>query len=117
MSEPKLISPLLDQFAMGGAISDHDGVRCYPAMREESDDKYILKVISIPGSARQLDALLLSGAYPDAQAARGYFESLVNDVETRPRYCAIWQNWRVSWHMKITRLCPMTTASALISIY
>ena len=81
MSDPKLISPLLDHFVMGGAISDHDGVRCYPAMREESDDKYILKVISIPGSARQLDALLLSGAYPDAQAARNYFESLVNDVE------------------------------------
>ena len=41
MSDPKLISPLLDHFAIGGAISDHDGVRCYPAMREESDDKYI----------------------------------------------------------------------------
>lgn len=81
MSDPKLISPLLDHFAIGGAISDHDGVRCYPAMREESDDKYIVKVISIPGSSRQLDALLLSGAYPDAQAARSYFESLVNDVE------------------------------------
>lgn len=81
MSDPKLISPLLDHFAIGSAISDHDGVRCYPAMREESDDKFIVKVISIPSSERQLDALLLSGAYPDAQAARSYFESLVNDVE------------------------------------
>ena len=81
MSEPKLISPLLDGFVMGGAISDHDGVRCYPAMREDSDDKYIVKTISIPASQRQLDALLLSGAYSDAQAARAYFESLVNDVE------------------------------------
>ena len=81
MSEPKLISPLLDGFVMGSAISDHDGVRCYPAMREDSDDKYIVKIISIPASARQLDALLLSGAYPDAQTARTYFESLVNDVE------------------------------------
>lgn len=81
MSEPKLISPLLDNFVMGGAISDHDGVRCYPAMREESDDKYIVKTITIPASSRQLDALLLTGAYPDAQAARSYFESLVNDVE------------------------------------
>lgn len=81
MSEPRLISPLLDHFAIGGAISDHDGVRCYPAMREESDDKYIVKIITIPASERQLDALLLTGAYPDAQAARSYFESLVNDVE------------------------------------
>ena len=81
MSEPKLISPLLDGFVMGSAISDHDGVRCYPAMREDSDEKYIVKTISIPASQRQLDALLLSGAYSDAQAARTYFESLVNDVE------------------------------------
>lgn len=81
MLEPKLISPLLDGYAMGGAISDHDGVRCYPAMREDSDEKYIVKIISIPASQRQLDALLLTGAYPDAQAARTYFESLVNDVE------------------------------------
>ena len=81
MSEPKLISPLLDGFVMGGAISDHDGVRCYPAMREDSDEKYIVKVISIPASSRQLDALLLTGAYSDAKAAGHYFESLVNDVE------------------------------------
>ena len=81
MSELKLISPLLDGFVMGGAISEHDGVRCYPAMREDSDEKYIVKIISIPASARQLDALLLTGAYPDAQAAGHYFESLVNDVE------------------------------------
>lgn len=81
MSEPKLISPLLDGFAIGSAISDHDGVRCYPAMREDSDEKYIVKIISIPASSRQLDALLLSGAYTDAQAAQGYFESLVSDIE------------------------------------
>lgn len=81
MSELKLISPLLDGFVVGGAISEHDGVRCYPAMREDSDEKYIVKIISIPASERQLDALLLTGAYPDAQAAGHYFESLVNDVE------------------------------------
>lgn len=66
---------------MGGAISDHDGVRCYPAMREESNEKYIVKVISIPASSRQLDALLLTGAYPDAKAAGAYFKSIVNDIE------------------------------------
>ena len=81
MSDPKLVSPLLDRFAIGSAISDHDGVRCYPAMREDSDDKYIVKVITIPASSVQLDALLLTGAYPDAGSARTYFESLVNDVE------------------------------------
>lgn len=81
LSEPKLISPLLDNYAMGGAISTHDGVRCYPAMRENSDEKYIVKIISIPASQVQLDALLLSGAYSDVKAARAYFKELVNDIE------------------------------------
>ena len=36
MSELKLASPLLDGFMVGNAMSDHDGIRCYPAMREGS---------------------------------------------------------------------------------
>ena len=46
MSIPKLISPMLDNFDMGGPISDHDGVRCCPAMRKNSDDKYIRSLFS-----------------------------------------------------------------------
>ena len=42
MSEPKLISPMLDNFAMGDPISDRDGVRCCPAMENGSDEKYIV---------------------------------------------------------------------------
>ncbi len=80
MSEPRLISPLLDGFVMGGPISDHDGVRCCPAMRENSDDKYIVKVISIPASQVQLDALLLSGAYRDKNAALAYFKDLADST-------------------------------------
>ena len=66
MSDRKLVSPLLDGFQMGSPISEHNGVRCCPAMRENSDDKYIVKIISIPSSQNQLDALLLTGAYPDS---------------------------------------------------
>ena len=62
LSDPKLISPLLDRFMIGEMLSCHDGVRCYPAMREDSDEKYIVKIISVPASPKQLDALLLSGA-------------------------------------------------------
>ena len=69
MSELKLISPLLDGFEIGDPISDHHGVRCCPAMKENSDDKYIVKIISVPASQKQLDALLLTGAYKDASAA------------------------------------------------
>lgn len=80
MNQPKLISPLLDNFAMGDAISSHNGVSCYPAMREGSDDKYIVKVISIPSSPVQLDALLLTGAYQTKSQALAYFEELAQNA-------------------------------------
>lgn len=80
LSEPKLISPLLDGFAMGEALSSHDGVSCYPAMKENSEDKYIVKIISVPASQKQLDALLLTGAFADAAAAADYFKEQADDV-------------------------------------
>ena len=80
MSEPKLISPLLDNFEMGGPISDHDGVRCCPAMRKNSDEKYIVKIISVPASQTKMDALLLTGAYSDKSAALSYFKGLANGI-------------------------------------
>lgn len=80
MSEPKLISPLLDNFVMGDSISDHHGVRCYPAMEQESDDRYIIKVISVPATPSQLDALLLSGAYADKDSALDYFRQQADGV-------------------------------------
>ena len=81
MSDIKLISPLLDQFHMGDPISSHDGVRCCPAMRKDSDARYIVKIISIPASQTQLDALLLTGAYPDVESALTYFRELAGDIE------------------------------------
>ena len=80
MSDSQLISPILDNFAIGGPISDHHGVRCYPAMKNESEDRYIVKVISVPQSQTQLDALLLTGVYPDAGAAKGYFKELTDEI-------------------------------------
>lgn len=80
MSEPRLISPMLDNFEMGGPISDHHGVRCCPAMRKNSDDKYIVKIISIPESQTKLDALILTGAFADNQSALSYFEELANGI-------------------------------------
>lgn len=80
MSEPKLITPLLDNYLMGAPISDSRGIRCCPAILKETEQKYIVKVISIPASQVQLEALLLSGAYPDAEAASKYFKELANDI-------------------------------------
>ena len=80
MSEAKLISPMLDGFAIGGPMSDHHGIRCYPAMPADSDKRYIVKVISIPASQIQLDALLLAGAYTSKDAALAYFKELADGV-------------------------------------
>ena len=80
MSEPKLVSPLLDGFVMGAPMSSHDGVCCCTAMKENSDNKYIVKIISVPSSQRQLDALLLTGAYKDAADAMEYFKERSDGV-------------------------------------
>ncbi len=85
MSEIKLISPILDNYCIGDPISDKNGVRSCPAMKENEDDRYILKVVSIPASQTKLEALLLAGAYPSAEAASAYFleqaQSVIAELE------------------------------------
>ena len=85
MLEPKLISPMLDNFEMGGPISDHDGVKCCPAMRKNSDEKYIVKIISVPASQTKLDALLLTGAYSDKGSALAYFKDVADGIVEEKR--------------------------------
>ena len=80
MSEHKLVSPLLDGFLMGEPMSSHDGIDCCPAIRENTEEKYIVKIISVPASQKQLDALLLTGAYPDAAAATDYFKEVAEGI-------------------------------------
>lgn len=105
MSEIKLISPLLDNFDIGGSISDHNGVTCYPAMRKDTTDRYIIKNVSIPASQTKLDALLLTGAYPDQASALTYFKELadstVEELETLQKLAQIegflsYEDWQVS---------------------
>lgn len=80
MSEPKLIAPLLSGCAMGEPVSESRGIRCCPAMDTNTQQKYIVKILSIPASQTQLDALLLTGAYPDSDAALAYFKELADDT-------------------------------------
>lgn len=76
MSEPQLISPLLDGFSMGNPMSSHDGICCCPAIKENTDKKYIVKIISVPATQSQMDALLLAGAYKDPADAMEYFREM-----------------------------------------
>lgn len=80
MSENKNISPLLDGFTLGTPMSEHDGVRCCPAIKENTEKKYIVKVITIPASQVQLDALLIAGAYKDPADAMEYYKRVGEDV-------------------------------------
>lgn len=80
MTSLNLNLPMLWGMDLGACISSHDGVRCYSAQRRNTDEKYILKVISIPASASKLDALLLAGAMPNKKAALAYFKDLAQDV-------------------------------------
>lgn len=84
MSEPKLISPLLDGFVMGPSMSAHPGVKSCPAMPQDSDKRYIVKIISIPTSAEQLEAMLLTGAYSNQKDTLAYFkdqaERIVDEI-------------------------------------
>lgn len=80
MNTPRFVSPILDGFMTGEAISDHNAVRCYPAMKEDADDKFIVKTITVPSSKTQLDALLLTGAYSSEEEALSYFHEMAKGV-------------------------------------
>lgn len=80
LSELRPVTPLLSEHIMGEAISDHHGVRCCPALHTQTEEKYIVKIVSVPASKGQLDALLLSGAYASAEEARLYFHTLAQET-------------------------------------
>ena len=80
MSEQKPVSPLLDGFVVGNPMSTHNGIRCCPAIKENSNEKYIVKIISVPASQVQLDAFLLTGAYKDPAEAMDYFREVADGI-------------------------------------
>lgn len=73
-------NPILDGYVMGEAMTDHNGVVCYPAMLQNSEDKYIVKKISVPATDVSVDALLLSGAYASKEEALAYYQNLANEI-------------------------------------
>ena len=73
-------NPILDGFVMGEAMTDHNGVVCYPAMLQNSEDKYIVKKILVPANHVSMDALLLSGAYSSREDALAYYQDLAGEI-------------------------------------
>ena len=80
MSEPKHISPLLDGLIIGDPINEHHGIYCCPAIKEDTEEKFIVKIISVPASPAQMDALLLSGAYPNEASALAYYKDVADEI-------------------------------------
>lgn len=80
MSDATKSTLILDELTIGDPISQRHGVKCCPAIRESTDERYIVKILSIPASSVQLDALLLTGAYPTLNHALEYFRSRAEEV-------------------------------------
>ena len=80
MSEPQSPANLLDGLLLGEPISSHHGVRSCPAIGAADDDRYMVKIISVPGAPGQVEALLLSGACADKDQALTYFKELADGV-------------------------------------
>lgn len=89
MSDPKNISPLLDGFKLGAPICEHHGIVCCPAIKENTNKKYIVKIISVPANQAQLDALLLAGAYKDPADAMEYFRQKGENVLTEAQHLMV----------------------------
>ena len=80
MPELKPDCPIMDGLIAGQCFTEHDGVHCYPAIRRETGEKYIIKVITIPATAAQVEAMLLAGAFASREDAKPYFHSLAKEV-------------------------------------
>ena len=80
MTDFSAVSPLLDGFTVGDCLSSRDGVSCYALRHDASGQEFVLKHISVPASEDQLQALLLSGAYPTAEAANEYFRRVADGL-------------------------------------
>lgn len=88
MSEQLSISSLGDGYTLGSPISSRAGVNCYPAIDADAR-RFIVKTITVPASQTQMDALLLTGAFPDSASALDYFreqaESISGEAELLQR--------------------------------
>ncbi len=81
MSEFKMISPLLDDMIVIKERIGHNGQPCHTLRNQRTDEKFNLKIISLPENDSRIRALILSGAYPDEQAVHTYYGRLVEDMK------------------------------------
>ncbi len=86
MPIPRLISPILDGFQIDKTIDQRDGVHCCAVTEVQSQNPFVLKILSVPTSSIQMDALLMTGAFASRADANAYFKeearTILNEAKT-----------------------------------
>ena len=80
MSAPRLVSPILDGFQLNETISYRSGSVCCAVTEERSGVQFVTKVLSLPASDSQMDALLMTGAFSNRADANTYFKEQARSV-------------------------------------
>lgn len=81
MAECTLISPLLDGMTVVSELSQRSGASCFTLKHEGLDKLFVVKQLSVPESEEKTEALILTGAFADAQAANEYYGQIVEDLK------------------------------------
>lgn len=74
MSEARLISPILDGLQLNDTIAHRDGSHTIAATEIDTGKEFVVKIVSVPASDAQMDALLKSGAFINRIEATSYFK-------------------------------------------
>lgn len=85
MTVPRSVSPILDGFLLSAPTSAHDAVVCCPATEKVGGAPYVVKVISVPASGVQIDALLMAGAFPDRAGVDDYYKEQAREIRNEAK--------------------------------
>lgn len=79
MEDIELNTTLMTNMELQECIGRRGGTAVYTVKSTKTEQLYILKHISVPESQKQVDALILTGAAADNEAAQTYYEQVVSD--------------------------------------
>ena len=79
MAEINLNTELMTDMELVSKLSNRSGISVYTVKSVRTGQLYVLKHICIPENEKQVDALILTGAAADRDAAQAYYEQVVTD--------------------------------------
>lgn len=82
LAEIELHTALMTNMEIVDCLSRRGGTTVYRVKSTKSDQLYVLKHISVPETQRQVEALILTGAAADKEAAQAYYQQVVTDYQT-----------------------------------